>query len=68
MFVGNELKKLKEKHPEVEVDPIEVTFDLMRVWKDRVRMFPALKIENDILSGIILGPESIRNFVENHLQ
>lgn len=67
MFVGHELKKLKKEHPELEVEAIEVTCDYKRTWRDGIRMFPALKIEEDIISGVILTREAIRKFVENHL-
>lgn len=67
MFVGYELKKLKKEHPKIEVEPIEVTSDFKQAWKDGIRMFPALKIGKDVLSGLILTPGTVREFVETHL-
>lgn len=67
MFVGHELKKLKKEHPELEVDAIEVALDYKRTRRDGIGMFPALKIEEDVLSGIFLSRGAIRTFIENHL-
>ncbi|MEA3464441.1 MAG: hypothetical protein U9R29_00240 [Thermodesulfobacteriota bacterium] len=38
----------------------------MRSWKAGIRMIPALKIGDDILSGILLSEEKIREFIEQH--
>ena len=67
MFVGYELKKLKKEYPEIELESIEVTTDFKRTWNDGIKIFPALKIENEILSGLILTPRRIRKFVQSHL-
>ena len=67
MFVGHELKKLKKEYPEIELEPVEVTTDFKRTWNDGIKIFPALKIENEILSGLILTPGRIRRFVQAHL-
>jgi len=68
MFVGHELKKLKKEHPELEVDAIEVTLNYKRAWKDGIRVFPALNIDEETLSGMILSRDAIRTFIEKHLQ
>jgi len=68
MFVGHELNKLKKEHPELEVDAIEVTLNYKRAWKDGIRVFPALKIDEETLSGMILSRDAIRTFIEKHLQ
>ncbi|BCS98950.1 hypothetical protein DSLASN_45820 [Desulfoluna limicola] len=68
MFVGHELNKLKEENPELEVDAIEVTLNYRRAWKDGIRVFPALRIDKETLSGMILSRNAIRSFIEKHLQ
>ena len=67
MFVGHELKKLKKEHPELEVDAIEVALDYKRARRNGIRMFPALKVDEDILSGILLSRGAVRTFIEAHL-
>ncbi len=67
MFVGHELKKLQKEHPEIELDAIDVTFHYKRAMDEGIRMFPALKIEGEILAGFILSRQAIRTFVESHL-
>ncbi len=67
MFVGHELKNLEKEYPELDLASIEVTFDYKLAWSEGIRMFPALKIEKDILSGVFLTRKAIRKFVEDHL-
>lgn len=50
------------------MEKIEVTFNLMRAWSDGIRMFPALKIGNDMISGLIISREKVREFVEAHIK
>lgn len=52
----------------MELDAIDVTFNYKRAMGEGIRMFPALKIEGDILSGVIIGRKAIRTFIENHLK
>ena len=68
MVVGNELKKLKEEFPDLDFDNIEVSRDYKRAWNDGIRMFPALKIDDDVLSGFILTPGKVRVFIKKHLE
>jgi len=54
------------QHPEITLETIEVTTNIKRTWKAGIRMFPALKIDDDLLSGVLLSEEKIREFVESH--
>jgi hypothetical protein len=65
--VGNELRRLQQEHPNLEVKVIEVTTSPIKAWKDGIRGFPALKIGDDILIGFFLSPINVRSFVESHL-
>ena len=67
MFVGNELNKIKQERPDIEIEPIEITFNFTKAWNDGIRMFPAVKIGEDVLSGVFLSSEKVRTFVEEHL-
>jgi hypothetical protein len=66
--VGNELKRLQEEHPDLEVEVIEVTTSPIRAWKDGIRGFPALKIGDDILIGFLLSPNKIRSLIQSHVK
>ncbi|MFK5951491.1 MAG: hypothetical protein QM498_00420 [Desulfobacterium sp.] len=58
---------MKKEYPGIELETIEVAYGFKRAWKDGVRIFPALKINDDILSGVILTRRAVRKFVEKHL-
>lgn len=68
MLVGHELERIKARHPDLEVVPIEITTNLGRALKAGIRGFPALKIGDDILVGFILTAKAVRRFVEEHLK
>jgi len=36
-------------------------------WKNDIRLFPALKAGEQIVSGVFLGRKKIRNFIEAQL-
>lgn len=38
----------------------------LRSWNAGIRLFPALKIGNDILAGVMLSEEKIRTFIAQH--
>jgi hypothetical protein len=66
--VGNELRRFQEEHPELEIEHVEVTIHPLRTWKDGIRVFPALKIGDDVLSGVIVTGERARRFLVDHLK
>jgi glutaredoxin len=49
--------------PEIQVEEVDVFASPVRTWREGIRMFPALKIDNHILSGVLLSKENIANFV-----
>lgn len=67
MPAGSELKRLKAEYPEIEIETVEVTIHPVRAWRDGVKIFPAIKIGDDVLSGVFLTRERVRRFVEEHL-
>lgn len=67
MFVGDELKKMESEYPQMELEKVEMTFNFMQAWKDGIRMFPAVKIGDDVLSGVLLSSKKVRSFVEERL-
>lgn len=67
MLVAYVLKKLTAKHPDLEIEQIEVITCPNKARKAGVRLIPTLKINNDKLSGIILTPTMVREFILKHL-
>ncbi len=55
-----------EEFPSVEVEKIDVITHPGKAWNDKIRMIPALKTGQDILSGILLSEEQIRNFIRKN--
>jgi hypothetical protein len=42
---------------------IDVLIHPLQTWKEKIRMIPALKCGDDILSGLMLSRESIASFL-----
>jgi len=61
-----QLKKLQPIFPDLEIEHIEIITNISRAWGNGIRSVPAIKAENDILSGILLSGEQIRSFIECH--
>lgn len=59
------LHEISSKQPEIQVKDVDVLRTPVRTWQDGIRMIPALKIDNHILSGIFLSRDKISNFIAN---
>ncbi len=66
MLAVRELNKALQDKPEIEVETIEISSSLSRTWQAGIRLFPALKIQDDILAGVLLSQEKINQFIEQH--
>ena len=64
MMVDRELTKLQKQDPDLEVIKIDVVTHPLTAWKEGVRMFPALKFGDKILSGVFLSGKEIRKFID----
>jgi len=64
MMVNRVLAGLQEQYPEMNIHKIDVIANPIRTWNDGIRMIPALKAGNKILSGILPGKKRIRDFVD----
>ena len=67
LFVSRTLKKIVTGSPQLELETIEVAINLTRTRQAGIKTVPAIKIGNDILTGLILTPRLIRCFIEHHL-
>ncbi len=48
---------------EISFEEIDIITSPLIAWKDGVRMIPAIKIDNDILSGAILTRAQLAEFI-----
>jgi len=64
MMVDRELTKLQEEDPNLEITKIDIVTNPLQTWKNGIRMFPALKYCDKILSGVLLNGKEIRKFID----
>ena len=64
MLVDRELTKLQEEDPDLEIIKTDVVTNPLQTWKNGIRMFPALKYGDKILSGITLNKKEIKQFID----
>jgi hypothetical protein len=60
---GKHLLALCSTIPDLQVEEVEILTSPLRAWQDGIRMVPALKVGDAVLSGMYLSQESITNFV-----
>lgn len=68
MLVDRALTKLQRKYPDLDIERVDIVTNPKRAWNDGVRMIPALKAGDNILTGLLLSSERVREFVEQHLK
>lgn len=68
LLVSRALNKIAENFPQIELEVIEVATHLVQTHQAGIRTVPAIKIGNDVLTGLILTPQKIRRFIDQHLQ
>lgn len=49
--------------PDIQIEEVECMKSPLQTWQEGIRMVPAVKIGDNILSGLYLNKESIANFV-----
>ena len=64
MLVDRELTKLQEEDSDLKITKIEIVTNPLQTWKNGIRMFPALKYGEKILSGVLLSGKEIRKFID----
>ena len=61
---GRTLSKLAAADPSLSIEEVDILSSPLRAWRDGVRMIPALKDGDRLLSGIFLGEAAIRLFLD----
>ena len=54
---------LQKQYGEFFIEEVDIMVNPLRTWQDGIRMIPALKIDDKILSGLYLGREAIEKFI-----
>lgn len=62
----SKINTVLKDYPDITLETIEVLTNARKTLKAGIRMFPALKIGDDIISGVLLSEDKIRTFVEQH--
>lgn len=62
-LVKRQLLTICKEHPQFQIEEVEILASPLRAFKDGVKMVPALKVGDDILSGIYLSKNKIIEFV-----
>lgn len=67
LYVSRTLQKIVAGSPNLELETIEVATNLTRSRQAGIKTVPAIRIGEDLLTGLILTPQKIRGFIEQHL-
>jgi glutaredoxin len=62
-MAGRHLRALSAEISDVTVEEIDIFTSPRRAWRDGIRMVPALKIGEKVLSGLYLSRETIADFL-----
>nr|WP_320050235.1 glutaredoxin family protein [uncultured Desulfuromonas sp.] len=60
------LEKIAAEDADLQIETIEIATHALDGWRKGIRMIPALKIDDDLLSGILLDEQRIRSFIDRH--
>lgn len=58
------LQRLMPEYPKLELNTIEIATRPVETFRAGIRMIPALKCDAEILSGVMLSEERIREFLK----
>lgn len=64
MMTGRILARIKETNKDLVIEEIDIMAHPLKAWQDGIRMIPALKSGEKVVSGLILNEERIRDFFE----
>ncbi len=67
-LAGKYLREIAAVDPEIQIKEVDVLTAPRRSWHAGIRMIPALKIDNHIMSGFLMSRTSIAAFIAEHNQ
>ena len=57
------LLEIEKENGDVSFEEVDVMANPLKTWKDGVRMIPAIRIGDKILSGLYLSREAVKKFI-----
>ena len=60
------LTELTRKYPAIMIQQVDVLLQPVKCWEDGIRMIPAIRINDNVLSGLYLTRASVEKFVSEH--
>ncbi|WP_458778239.1 hypothetical protein [Desulforhopalus sp. 52FAK] len=58
---------LTQKNPEIQIEEVDILTSPATAWRDGIKMIPAIKIDEAVLSSLYLSPRKIEDFVSSCL-
>lgn len=68
LIVSHQLKKLQSRMPNLTIEIIEIVTNPDRAREAGIRTIPALKVEDEILTGLFITPAKIKSFLSRHMK
>jgi glutaredoxin len=65
-FARKILLEIAHGNQNTEIEEIDVVAHPLKTWSDGIRIFPALKIDDAIFSGIFLSRKKMETFIKDH--
>ena len=65
-LAGKYVREITSHDPEIKVEEIDIMAAPRQSWNEGIRMIPALKIDNHILSALFLSKIDIADFITKH--
>lgn len=62
-MAGKNLEALQQEIPNIQIEKVDVVLNFSRTRQDGIALFPAIKVEDQTLSGIFLSKEKISEFL-----
>ena len=57
------LKEIQQERKDFEIVKVDMVLNFFKARKDGVLLFPALKVENETISGVLLSRDQIERFL-----
>ncbi len=58
------LLEIAGQHSNITIKEIDIMTHPLKTWQDGIRLIPALKVKDKILSGVLLNKKQIITFID----
>ena len=62
------LQEIAQHTNNLTITEVDIMSQPVKTWQDGIRLIPALKIDNKILSGVMLNKTQIQKFIDQSQQ